>query len=160
MGRTIRINGNTFRVVSSMPASPSFPSLKNAKGGKAHRIIPRPLDGNPVSRGTLTLTLAPPSVNSLFHNRKKGRGKTLAYRNWRSIADHNLRQQPSWHVPGKVRITIRVGGSRADVDNLCKAPLDALVTAGRIQDDKDLLEVRAIHDNTVKGARIEIEAAR
>jgi Holliday junction resolvase RusA-like endonuclease len=154
MSETITLpNGRTFNVVSSTPAKATVAKRK------AHRAIPKPLDGDPVERGTLTLSMAPPSVNSLFHNRKKGRGKTLAYRNWRAFADRELRDQPSWHVPGKVRITIRVGGSKADADNLCKAPLDALVSAGRISDDKHLVEVRAIHDPAVTGSRIEIEAA-
>lgn len=150
-------NGNMLRIISSTPARG-----RNSDRGpkrKAHRIIPRPLDGPSVESGTLTLTMAPPSVNSLFHNRKKGRGKTLAYRNWRAFADRELRDQPSWHVAGKVTITIRVGGSKADVDNLCKAPLDALVGAGRISDDKELLEVHAIHDDTVRGTVIEIARA-
>ncbi len=102
MTETITINGRSFRVVSSVPATPA------AAKRKAHRAIPTPLDGEPVARGTLTLSSPPPAVNGLFHNRKKGRGKTLAYRNWRAFADRELRDQPSWHVPGKVKITIRL----------------------------------------------------
>lgn len=150
---TITLNGRAFRVISSTPAS-TAPAKR-----KAHRMIPRPLDGEPVAAGTLTLSMRPPSVNSLFHNRAKGRGKTLAYRNWRAFADRELREQPSWHVPGKIKVVIRVGGSRADADNLCKAPLDALVAAGRIQDDRNVIDARSIHDATVSGTRIEIERA-
>lgn len=154
MTEMISINGREFRVISSTPAKPV------AAKRKAHRMIPRPLDGQPVSSGTLTLSVRPPSVNTLFHNRAKGRGKTLVYRNWRSIADRELRDQPSWHVPGKVKILVRVGGSRADSDNLLKATLDSLVTAGRIENDspKYVIESRAIHDDTITGTRIEITA--
>lgn len=152
MRETVTINGREFPVVS-WGAAPA------AVKRKAHRAIPKPLDGDAVSRGTLTLSLCPPSVNALFANAKKGRRKTLAYRNWRSIADRELRDQPPWHVAGKVRVLIRVGGSRADCDNLCKAPIDALVGAGRIEDDRNVADVRAIHDDTVSGTVIEIEVA-
>lgn len=152
MRETVTINGRAFPV-ASWGAAPA--TVKR----KAHRVIPKPLDSGPVSRGTLTLSMPPPSVNALFANAKKGRRKTLAYRNWRAFADRELRDQPSWHVPGKVRVLIRVGGSRADCDNLCKAPIDALVGAGRIQDDRNVVDVRAIHDDGVTGTVIEIEAA-
>lgn len=152
---TITIGGRPFKVVSwGAPANTA-----QRKARKAHRTILQPLDGNAVSIGILTLSTAPPSVNSLFANAKKGRRRTLAYRNWRAFADRELRDQPSWHVPGKVKILIRVGQSRADCDNLCKAPIDALVGAGRIQDDRNVAEVRAVHDNAITGTVIEIEAA-
>jgi len=152
MRETVTINGREFPVVSWGAAPP-------VTKRKAHRAIPRPLDGAAVQRGKLALSMRPPSVNVLFANARKGRRKTLAYRNWRAIADRELRDQPSWHVAGRVRILIRVGGSRADCDNLCKAPIDALVGAGRIQDDRNVADVRAIHDGTVTGTVIEIEAA-
>jgi Holliday junction resolvase RusA-like endonuclease len=156
---SIVINGRRFPVVSSTPARNGNPRIAK---GKAHRTIERVLDGEPVTSGTLTLSSPPPSVNSLFFNSKKGRGKTLAYRNWRVWTDREIRQQPSWHVPGKVKIRLEVYGSRADADNLCKAPIDALVAAGRIQDDRNVVEVRAIHMDCeysgVRGTLIEIVA--
>lgn len=161
MSETITINGREFNVVSSRPANPTIPSLKNAKGGKrVHRVIPRPLDGQPVSCGTLTLSLAPPSVNSLFANARKGRRKTLAYSNWLAASSAELRRQDSWHVPGRVRITIR-SNAGSDIDNRNKATLDCLVSLGRIQDDspKFVVECRSIHDSTVTGTLIEIERA-
>lgn len=147
-------NGRTFNVVSWGPKPATLTKAKR----KAHRAITKPLDGEPVTSGTLTLSMAPLSVNALFHNRRKGRGKTLVYKNWRIEADRQLRGQPSWHVPGKVTITIRVGGSKADIDNLQKSTLDALVAAGRIQDDRNVVEARAIHDSTISGTLIEIQA--
>ncbi len=152
MRDTVTVNGRQFPVVS-WGAAPAVTKRK------AHRAIPAPLDGAPVSHGTLTLSMPPPSVNALFANAKKGRRKTLAYRNWRAFVDRELRDQPPWHVAGKVKILIRVGGSRADCDNLCKAPIDALVAAGRIQDDRNVADVRAIHDDAVAGTVIEIERA-
>lgn len=163
MTESITINGRSFPVVSSTPAK----SLVTAKAA-AHRIIPKSLDGEPVTSGTLTLSMAPPSVNALFFNRRggggksPGRGKTLAYRNWRAFADQELRDQPSWHVPGRVAITVRVGGSRADADNMLKAALDALVNAGRIEGDspKYVTEARAIHDASVVGTLIDVRIVK
>lgn len=151
----IFINGRGFRVVSSTPAKAT------AAKRKAHRTIPRPLDGKSVDKGELVISTPPPSVNGLFFNARKGRGKTLAYRNWRAWTDRELRDHPSWHVPGKVKIRLEVYGSRADADNLCKAPIDALVAAGRIEDDKNVVDMRVIHMDCefsgVRGALIVIE---
>lgn len=151
---TVTIGGRAFKVVShGAPVA--------AVKRKAHRAIPKPLDGKPVSRGTLTLSTAPPSVNGLFANRKNGKGriKTLSYRNWRSFADREIRDQPSWHVAGKVRIFVRVGGSRCDSDNMLKATLDSLVTAGRIAGDspKYVLKSSIEHDPAIVGTLIMIE---
>lgn len=137
MTETIIINGRQFTVVSSTP-------IKAPVKRKAHRQSATPLDGEPKASGTLTLRDVPPSANSLFHNRSKGRGKTLSYRNWRAFADRELRDQPSWHVPGKVEIRIYLAATtRGDADNRIKATLDALVCAGRIEDDRNVVKVSA-----------------
>jgi Holliday junction resolvase RusA-like endonuclease len=153
MTETVQINGRPFKVVAWGPAP-------KGAARKLHRMIERPLDGEARSSGVLLLSVAPPSVNSLFHNRTKGRGKTLAYRTWRAQADRELRAQPSWHVPGKVSIVLR-SNAGSDLDNRSKALLDALVGAGRIQDDSPRYVVRLVaqQDDSIAGARIEIEAA-
>ena len=153
MSETITYNGREFRVIGGPAVPPTAPRRKK------HRQIPTPLDGAPVAAGTLALTMAPPSVNSLFHNRAKGRGKTLVYRTWRAAADAELRAQPSWHVPGKVAVKIIVGTNRGDVDNRIKATLDALVGAGRIEDDKHVAYVSAERDTSIAGASITIARA-
>ena len=53
MRETVTINGREFPVVS-WGAAPAITKRK------AHRAIPKPLDGKPVSRGTLTLGMRPP----------------------------------------------------------------------------------------------------
>lgn len=152
MTETIQINGRSFKVVSMGPT----PKARKA----AHRMIKRPLDGEAVESGTLSLTLPPPSVNGLFFNSKKGRGKTLAYRNWRVAADRELRAQPAWHIPGKVAVILRSSGT-SDLDNRSKPLLDALVGAGRIEDDSPRYVVRLVseHDPKVAGTEIEIRRA-
>lgn len=150
MSETITLaNGRPFNVVSSTPA-------RAATRRQAHRIIPRPLDGEACTSGVLTLGMVPPSVNGLFFNRKRGRGKTPAYRTWCVVANRELRDQPPWHVPGKVVVRIYVGTNRGDCDNRIKAALDALVTAGRIEDDRNVVKVSA-EFASVTGTRIEIE---
>lgn len=139
MRKSVTINGREFPVVSETAAKEVVPGKR-----RAHRIIPHLLDGEPVRSGTLTLRDVPPSANSLFHNRSRGRGKTLSYRNWRALADRELRDLPSWHVPGKVEIRIYLASTtRGDADNRIKAALDALVCAGRIEDDKNVVKVSA-----------------
>lgn len=151
---TVPYNGRHFPVVSW--GAPAKPATKK----KAHRAIPSPLDGEACSGGVLTLATVPPSVNGMFFNRRggKGRGKTLAYRNWRAFADRELRDQPAWHVPGKVNVRIQIERTRGDCDNRIKAALDCLVSAGRIEDDKNVVKVSA-EFASVTGTRIEIERA-
>lgn len=138
MTESIVINGRSFPVVGGAGKAPT------AAKKKAHRQIPKPLDGPPVSQGTLTLSVVPPSVNSLFFNKTKGRGKTLVYRNWCAFADKEIRDQPSWHIPGKVEVLIFLPATtRGDADNRIKATLDCLVNAGRIEDDRNVVRVTA-----------------
>jgi hypothetical protein len=144
MGETITLpNGRSFNVVGGARAAPT------AAKRKAHRQIPKPLDGAPVSLGTL----------SLFFNRPKGKGRglTLAYRNWRAFADRELRDQPPWHVPGRVEVRIYLPAvTRGDADNRIKATLDALVCAGRIEDDRNVVKVGA-EFSTLEETRILIQ---
>ncbi len=65
-------------------------------------------------------------------------------------------------MAGKVSVSIRVGGSGADADNMLKASLDALVAAGRIEGDspKHLAKASAEHDSSISGTLIEIQAVR
>ncbi len=96
--------------------------------------------------GTLYLSTTPPSVNAMYFNLKngKGRGKTLAYRNWSASTNVELSSQPSWHVPGKVEVRIYLpANTRGDADNRIKATLDSLVRAGRIEDDRNVVKVTA-----------------
>jgi Holliday junction resolvase RusA-like endonuclease len=58
-----------------------------------------------------------------------------------------------------VSVAVRVGGSRADADNLLKATIDALVNAGRIEDDRNVAKAIAEHDACL-GTRIEIKAVK
>lgn len=127
------------------------------KRRSGHRVIIAPLDGEARDAGRLLLSQVPPSVNGLFGNSWKGRKKTMVYSDWLSQAQWDLRQQESWHVPGKIKIGLWFGRSQtaADLDNLIKPTLDMLVAAGRISDDKNVVKIEAEFAD-VQGAVIEI----
>lgn len=124
-------------------------------------MIPTPLDGDPVECGALWLCTVPPSLNNIFFNvKRKGRIKTPLYTAWLVKCHDELRKQSGWHVPGKTRIrmTYSRAQTKADLDNLQKPVLDLLVQAGRIADDRNVVEIRASF-GPVKGTLIEIWAA-
>jgi len=89
-----------------------------------------------------TLTIpAPPSVNNLFSNGRKGttgRFKTLAYKAWIAEATWNIREQAPDPIMGRTVIIIGVERKslRMDLDNMAKALLDLLVTTRVIEDDR------------------------
>ena len=127
----------------------------------AHRMIPNPLDGEPVEKGALWLCTVPPSLNNIFFNvKRKGRIKTPLYTAWLTKCHFELRKQCGWHVPGKTRIRMTYSRvqTKADLDNLQKPVLDLLVQAGRIADDRNVIEIHAAF-GPVKGTLIEIWSA-
>lgn len=89
--------------------------------------------------------LPPPSVNMAFKNAgKKGRVKTLSYKRWGMYACAAIKG----HVPAKERVAGKFyvainlpKAMRGDIDNRVKGILDALVTSGRVDDDKHMEEL-------------------
>ncbi|KQT52256.1 MULTISPECIES: RusA family crossover junction endodeoxyribonuclease [unclassified Aureimonas] len=80
----------------------------------------------------------PPSLNGVFPTRGNRRVPSPAYRAWRDEAGWTIKaQRPAkFTTPVHVRIDLMPpDGRRRDVDNLAKAPLDALVAAGVLADD-------------------------
>lgn len=136
-------------------------SAKEFRAGRAHRVISKPLDGCPVEFGALFLTTIPPSANNIFVNSKKGRFKSPEYKAWQARACGQLRRQDGWHVPGpiRVRMIFAKAQTKADCDNLIKPTLDILMAAGRIADDRNVVEVRAAFESDAVGTRIEIYSA-
>lgn len=126
-----------------------------------HRVIPKPLDGDAVPFGALDLYGAPPSLNHLFLNVKRGRIKSPEYTKWQVMSVLQLRRQAAWHVPGQVCVRLLFGrrDTRADLDNLIKPILDLLMAAGRIADDRNVVEIAAAFQTGVTGTRIEITSA-
>lgn len=129
---------------------------------RAHRMIVDALDGAPRDEGELYLSMPPPSLNNAFVNAgRMGRIKSAAYTAWRTKAHLELRQQGPWHVPGPVYVRIWVNRkeTRADLDNIIKPTLDLLVSAGRMEDDRNVVSICATFDPAITGTRIEIERA-
>lgn len=131
------------------------------RSGRAHRMIPKPLDGEPVAFGALVLHGTPPSLNNIFTNGKKGRFKSAEYKAWQVRAGLQLRKQSGWHVPGpiRVRVVIAERETKADLDNLLKPILDILMACGRIDDDRNVRKIEAEFVPTAVGTRIEIWSA-
>lgn len=153
-------NGRTFNVVNGQATRSPKSELPRPSppASRAHRVIATPLDGEPVMRGTLRLSIRPISANHIFANAKKGRVKAPRYDIWRTQVTLELRQQPSWHVPGKISVVIAITDeARLDVDNAIKGILDSLVYVGRIEDDRNVVDVRAYFDSVVTGTLIEIQ---
>ena len=95
----------------------------------------------------IELTLPfPPSVNTYWRNyngrmliSEKGR----KYR--KMVVDQVMIYQGRKQMQGKVKVTIeayRPDKRRRDLDNLLKAPLDALTHAGVYQDDELIVDLR------------------
>jgi crossover junction endodeoxyribonuclease RusA len=102
----------------------------------------------------------PPSVNTYWRNfngrmliSKKGR----EYR--KAVADQVLIQKGAKHYQGKVKMTIeawRPDERKRDLDNLLKAPLDALTHAGVYVDDQLIVDLRIFWAED-KGGKLKIK---
>ena len=104
----------------------------------------------------------PPSVNSLFANRRGGRYRTDRYNTWAIVAGTDLKGQKPKPVHGRVMVWIaveRIDKRRRDLDNLGKAPLDLLVKHKIIDDDSMVDDFRVYRDSSVKGCRVSIQPA-
>ena len=104
----------------------------------------------------------PPTVNNLFANVSgRGRVPTARYKAWKIEAQWTLRQQsPLPHFQAAVSLVLTMGRPdkrRRDISNFIKAPEDALVEAGILDDDSQVEDVRARWSRDVTGCRIEIE---
>jgi crossover junction endodeoxyribonuclease RusA len=102
----------------------------------------------------------PPSVNTYWRNfngrmliSKKGR----EYR--KAVADQVLIQKGAKHYQGKVKMTIeawRPDERKRDLDNLLKAPLDALTHAGVYVDDQLIVDLRIFWAED-KGGKLKVK---
>ena len=102
----------------------------------------------------------PPSVNTYWRNfngrmliSKKGR----EYR--KAVADQVLIQKGAKHYQGKVKMTIeawRPDERKRDLDNLLKAPLDALTHAGVYMDDQLIVDLRIFWAED-KGGKLKVK---
>lgn len=109
----------------------------------------------------------PPSLNNLFFNVPRvGRVKTPRYQAWLADAACVLGQQPWEAINGSFRARIYLSQPdrrRRDLDGLAKAPLDLLVAAGVIEDDRHAKSILLCWTDAPPkkpgSLRIEVEAA-
>lgn len=102
----------------------------------------------------------PPSVNSYW---RQFQGRTLISKKGReyrlAVAEQVLIQKGAKHYSGKVKLTIeawRPDDRRRDLDNLLKAPLDALTHAGVYDDDHLIVDLR-IYWAEEKGGKLKVK---
>lgn len=102
----------------------------------------------------------PPSVNSYW---RQFQGRTLISKKGReyrlAVAEQVLIQKGAKHYSGKVKLTIeawRPDDRRRDLDNLLKAPLDALTHAGVYDDDHLIVDLR-IYWADEKGGMLKVK---
>ncbi len=96
------------------------------------------------------------SLNNAYGNSIKGRRITKKYRAWKDAVCWELKaaNQPKIGSPYSVAIEIPCA-TRADIDNLLKGVLDALVKIGATPDDRKVVDVR-IFKSKVKNTIIRI----
>lgn len=104
----------------------------------------------------LNITLPwPPSVNTYWRNVN---GRTIISAEGRSyrkyVMEQIMLQRQQKHFDGPLRLTIeayRPDNRRRDLDNILKAPLDALAHAGVYEDDSQIKDLRIYWADTVGG---------
>ena len=95
-------------------------------------------------------------LNNAYGNSPKGRRKTEDYKSWQRAVCWELKaaMQPKIGSPYSVAIEIPCA-TRADIDNLLKGVLDALVKIGATPDDRKVVDVR-IFKSKVKNTKITV----
>jgi Holliday junction resolvase RusA-like endonuclease len=109
---------------------------------------------------TLTKLPVPPAANNLFFNAGSG-GRALGprYRAWRAAAgwEARLQRPPRVRGPVAIAITVEEGASRADLDNLAKAPIDLLCELQLIEGDhREVIREVTLRWGAVEGLSIEV----
>ena len=121
----------------------------------------RALAAPAVQAPLLLRDLPAPPADNLFFNAARGRSRSERYRAWRSAAGWQARLQNPRRVRGPVAISITVEeGSRADLDNLAKAPIDLLCELNLIEGDhRDVIREVNLRWGAGPGLSIEVRPA-
>ena len=103
----------------------------------------------------------PPSLNNAYFNRRQGgRVKTKAYKDWCAAAGWAIKAgvKADDRVAGAFRVSINLPRHmNGDIDNRVKGILDALVTSGRIDDDRNMEELRVQRRHDGDGALVHVK---
>mgnify|MGYP006935480895 CR=1 FL=1 len=105
----------------------------------------------------------PPTLNHMYANVPgRGRVKSRRYTAWRSLAVGLILVQAKGGVRmgGKIAVTINLPSKiLGDIDNRVKPILDALVTSGRIDDDRHVQRITVEKTRTEADVLVSIEEA-
>ena len=85
------------------------------------------------------LSAPPPSLNNSYINIPgRGRVKSPTYANWLARTAREIQIQRPLHIAGRFGVSLDIGCglSKADLDNMIKGALDALVKAHVVRDDR------------------------
>lgn len=102
----------------------------------------------------------PPTINHYYGLMPRGRGKYI------TKSGKKFREDVAWvmstkkqfgDAPLAVFIQWFMPSNRGDVDNRIKPLLDALQHAGTFDDDKQVIDIRAIIMHPVKGGRCNVK---
>jgi Holliday junction resolvase RusA-like endonuclease len=107
----------------------------------------------------------PPSTNALWFNlpNGKGRARTKAYCAWLTAAGWELKAQHVCPVPDRfVSLAVYAGLTERerDLDNILKAIGDLLQHNGIIENDRAIVQIRALWDRTVPTDRVRVEVRK
>ena len=111
----------------------------------------------------MTTRLVLPWPPSLNHYWRRVGNRTLISRAGREYRHAVIGRAIAAKLPlieGKLNVTIHAAPPdrrKRDLDNLLKAPLDALQHAGVIEDDGDIDDLRIIRSPKIAGGRLVIE---
>lgn len=100
----------------------------------------------------------PPSLNTYYRN---WRGRTvIAAQGLKFRRDVAAATEGVQKLHGRIRLTLLVcppDKRKRDLDNVCKATLDALQHAGLYEDDSQIDELRIVRGNKVDGGLLFVE---
>lgn len=126
-----------------------------------HLVEPRPGPRGLVLEFTLPF---PPTVNNLFFTAGRARHLSRAGRSYvkrvGELALVNALAMPRFVLGCHLGIYLRAwppDNKARDLDNLLKAPLDALKKCGVLRDDADIDDVRIVREAVVPGGRLVVK---
>lgn len=105
----------------------------------------------------------PPSVNHYWAHVRGRAYITEQGRAFRDAVIWECRAKRIRKIPGKLGVTIRAcppDARRRDLDNLNKAPLDALQHAGVYADDSQIDDLRIYRGPVLKGGALHVQIAK
>lgn len=103
----------------------------------------------------------PPSVNSYWIRTRFGMAVGSAGKKYRGNATAAWLSQGAPRVSGRLAVTIEIyppNQQRRDLDNICKALLDALTACGLWTDDEQIDELRLIRRGVLPPGQVIVRA--